>query len=70
VWHAVGTASVSPVGAPWGVIDPDLTVKKCVGLSVVDAAGIPYVPSGHTQGAVYLWAERAADVIKKRTYQI
>jgi choline dehydrogenase-like flavoprotein len=60
---------MSSVGASWGVIDPDLTVKKCVGLSIVDAAGIPYVPSGHTQGAVYLWAERAADIIKNRTYR-
>jgi choline dehydrogenase-like flavoprotein len=66
VWHAVGTASVSPRGAPWGVVDPDLTVKKTVGLSVVDAASIPYVPSAHTQGPIYFWAERAADVIKAR----
>jgi choline dehydrogenase-like flavoprotein len=66
VWHAVGTASVSPRGAVWGVLDPDLTVKKTIGLSVVDAAAIPYVPTAHTQGPIYLWAERAADVIKAR----
>lgn len=69
VWHAVGTTSVSPVGASWGVIDPDMSVKKCVGLSVVDASGIPYVPSGHTQGAIYLWAERAADLVKNRVHR-
>jgi choline dehydrogenase-like flavoprotein len=66
VYHVVGSASVSPRGAAWGVVDPDLTVKKTVGLSIVDAAAIPYVPTGHTQGPVYLWAERAADVIKAR----
>jgi choline dehydrogenase-like flavoprotein len=57
---------MSPAGAPWGVINPDMTVKGTVGLSVIDASGIPYVPTGHTQGPVYLWAERGADAVKAR----
>jgi choline dehydrogenase-like flavoprotein len=64
--HSTGTAAVSPHNAAWGVLNPDLTVKKVVGLSVVDGSGIPYVPSAHTQGVIYLWAERAADQIKAR----
>jgi len=36
--HAVGTASMSPKGASWGVVDPDLTVKKVQGLRIVDAS--------------------------------
>jgi len=36
--HAVGTASMSPKGASWGVVDPDLTVKNIRGLRVVDAS--------------------------------
>jgi len=35
-FHAVGTASMSPKGAPWGVVDPDLRVKGVVGLRIVD----------------------------------
>lgn len=38
IWHPVGTASMSPVGAPWGVVDPDLKVKKVTGLRIVDAS--------------------------------
>lgn len=36
--HATGTASMSPVGAQWGVVDPDLKVKKVKGLRIVDAS--------------------------------
>jgi len=35
-YHAVGTASMSPKGAPWGVVHPDLRVKGVVGLRIVD----------------------------------
>jgi choline dehydrogenase-like flavoprotein len=66
VWHPIGTAAMSPVNADWGVVNPDLTVKKVIGLSIVDAASIPYVPSMHPQGVIYLWAERAANQIKAR----
>lgn len=36
VWHMVGTASMSPKGADWGVVDPDLKVKGVEGVRVVD----------------------------------
>ncbi|KAF5377860.1 hypothetical protein D9615_006743 [Tricholomella constricta] len=51
VSHAVGTASMSPKGANYGVVDPDLRVKKVRGLRVVDASVIPLVPAAHTQAA-------------------
>jgi choline dehydrogenase-like flavoprotein len=38
VWHATGTASMSPKGAVWGVVDPDLKVKGVAGLRVADAS--------------------------------
>ncbi len=38
--HFVGTASMSPKGASWGVTDPDLKVKGLNGLRVVDASVI------------------------------
>ncbi|KAK0499299.1 aryl-alcohol oxidase [Armillaria luteobubalina] len=46
--HPVGTASMSPVGADWGVVDPDLRMK---------GAGGPFVPSAHIQAAVYFCRE-------------
>ncbi|TDL26770.1 pyranose dehydrogenase [Rickenella mellea] len=63
--HAVGTNSMSPRGARWGVVDPDLKVKGVKGLRVVDASVLPFVPAGHTQVPVYVLAERAADLIKQ-----
>jgi len=47
--HAVGTAAMSPREASWGVLDPDLRVKGTVGLRVVDASAIPYVPAAHSK---------------------
>jgi len=64
LFHPVGTASMSPKGANTGVVDPDLKVKKVLGLRVVDASIFPYVPSAHTQAPVYAVAERASDLIK------
>ncbi|KAF5351273.1 hypothetical protein D9756_008221 [Leucocoprinus leucothites] len=62
--HPVGTASMSPKGVSWGVVDPDLTVKNVTGLRVVDASVMPFVPCAHTQVATYIIAERAADLIR------
>ena len=38
VSHCVGTSAMSPCGARWGVVDPDLRVKGVRGLRVVDAS--------------------------------
>lgn len=38
LWHPTSTASMSPKGASWGVLDPDLRVKWVSGLRVVDAS--------------------------------
>ena len=63
-YHGVGTAAMSRKGAPDGVVNPDLKAKGVKGLRVVDASVIPYVPAGHTQVPVYIFAERASDLIK------
>ncbi|KAF2107302.1 GMC oxidoreductase-domain-containing protein [Lophiotrema nucula] len=36
--HGIGTAKMSPYGAEWGVVDPDLKVKEVIGVRVVDAS--------------------------------
>ncbi|KAL0064102.1 hypothetical protein AAF712_008962 [Marasmius tenuissimus] len=63
--HPTGTASMSPKGASWGVVDPDLLVKGVFGLRVVDASVMPFVPAAHTQAPTYMVGERGADLIKK-----
>lgn len=40
VFHPVGTSSMSPKGANWGVVDPDLRVKGVEGLFIIDAGVI------------------------------
>ncbi|KAK0477901.1 alcohol oxidase [Armillaria novae-zelandiae] len=65
LWHPVGTASMSPRHADWGVVDPDLKMKGLKGVRIVDASVFPYVPAANTQAAVYAFAERAADLIKR-----
>ncbi|EDR09885.1 uncharacterized protein LACBIDRAFT_318175 [Laccaria bicolor S238N-H82] len=52
VYHMVGTASMSPRGAEWGVVDPDLKVKGAEGIRIVDASVLPFPPNAHTQGPV------------------
>ncbi|KAJ2919351.1 hypothetical protein MD484_g991, partial [Candolleomyces efflorescens] len=63
--HPVGSAAMSAKNAPYGVVDPDLKLKKATGLRIVDASIMPYVTAGHTQAPVYAIAERAADLIKE-----
>ncbi|KAJ7624521.1 aryl-alcohol-oxidase from pleurotus Eryingii [Roridomyces roridus] len=62
--HPVGTAAMSPKNADWGVVDPDLLMKKATGLRIIDASIMPYVPSGHSQAPTYAVAERGADLVK------
>ncbi|KAF5391115.1 hypothetical protein D9757_003060 [Collybiopsis confluens] len=63
-FHPVGTCGMSAVDSNWGVVDPDFTVKGLKGLRVIDASIMPFIPAAHTQAAVYVIAERAADIIK------
>ncbi|KAF7777702.1 CAZyme family AA3 [Agaricus bisporus var. burnettii] len=64
-WHSSSTAMMSPKGADYGVVDPDLKVKGIKGLRIVDASIMPYIINGHPLAAVYVIAERAADMIKQ-----
>ena len=36
--HPIGTAAMSPVNASWGVVNPDLLLKKASGLRIIDAS--------------------------------
>ncbi|KAF9002960.1 aryl-alcohol oxidase [Cyathus striatus] len=62
--HPVGTSSMSPYCASYGVVDPDLRVKGASGLRVIDASILPFVPSAHTMAPSYYVGERGADLVK------
>ncbi|KAI0712253.1 alcohol oxidase [Earliella scabrosa] len=60
--HPVGTVAMGK--GKDGALDANLRVKGAKGLRVVDASAFPFIPSGHTQGPVYILAEHAAGLIR------
>lgn len=63
VWHASGTCAMKPQ-SDGGVVDSELKVYGVKGLRIVDASIMPIVPDQHTQGPVYMIAEKAASLIR------
>ncbi|KAF5353230.1 hypothetical protein D9756_008076 [Leucocoprinus leucothites] len=61
--HPFSTARVN-TDPSQGVVDGQLLVHNVRGLRVVDASAWPFIPAGHPQAPLYIFAERAADVIK------
>ncbi|KAJ9641333.1 hypothetical protein H2199_005303 [Coniosporium tulheliwenetii] len=64
VWHVVGTCRMLPQ-AQGGVVDSRLRVHGVKGLRIVDASVMPVIPDQHTQGVVFMIAEKAAQMIKE-----
>jgi choline dehydrogenase len=46
------------------VVDDHLRVRGIAGLRVIDASIMPTVPSGNTNAAVIMIAEKGADLVK------
>ncbi len=63
IYHVCGTCRMGR--GPEAVVDPELRVHGLRGLRVVDASVMPSIVSGNTQAAVYVIAEKAADLIAR-----
>ncbi|MDV2985182.1 UNVERIFIED_CONTAM: GMC family oxidoreductase N-terminal domain-containing protein [Methylobacteriaceae bacterium AG10] len=61
-FHTCGTCAMG--AGPAAVVDPALNLHGLTGLRIADASVIPVIPTGNTQAAVVMIAERAADLIR------
>ena len=61
-YHVIGTCKMGQ--DPMAVVDDQLRVHGITGLRVIDASIMPTVPSGNTNAAVIMIAEKGADMIK------
>lgn len=65
IYHQSGTCKMGPTWDKNAVVDPRLRVYGIKGLRVIDASIMPEIPAAHTNGPVYMIAEKGSDLIKE-----
>lgn len=65
-YHLCGSCRMGPSDRADSVVDDQLRVHGLEGLRVIDASIMPAVPSANTSAAVFMIAEKAADMILGR----
>jgi choline dehydrogenase len=65
-YHLCGTCRMGARSDPGSVVDDQLRVHGMDGLRVADASIMPTAPSANTSAAVFMIAEKAADMILGR----
>ncbi|EGN93925.1 hypothetical protein SERLA73DRAFT_115398 [Serpula lacrymans var. lacrymans S7.3] len=64
-YHACGTCRIGKAGGDMeGVVDEKLRVYGVKKLRIIDASVFPVIPDGRIQSAVYMVAERGAEMVK------
>ncbi|KAH7393093.1 glucose-methanol-choline oxidoreductase-like protein [Pyrenochaeta sp. MPI-SDFR-AT-0127] len=63
-WHATGTVQMLPE-EDGGVVNPRLQVYGVDGLRVIDCSIVPVLPDVNILAAIYMLAEKGADMIKE-----
>jgi choline dehydrogenase-like flavoprotein len=66
VYHPSGTCRMGAADDDLAVVDPELRVRGVAGLSVVDGAIFPTMPTVNPVVATFMIGERAADLIRAR----
>lgn len=65
-YHPMGTCRMGPREDPTSVVDAELRVLGVHGLRIADASVMPAMPSANIGAAVFMIAEKAADLIQGR----
>lgn len=63
IFHPTSTCMMTSFDSDYGVVDPDLKVKRLENIRVADASVIPNIISGNTNAACMMIGETAADLI-------
>jgi choline dehydrogenase len=66
VYHMIGSCRMGPKEDPQSVVDNELRVRGLQNLRVTDASIMPCMPSGNTNAATLMIAEKGADLVLGR----